>query len=132
MTVNENKTEALRVRVTKSERAILEQMCKKYRVSMSELIRTIIFYTEILDSRKSDVDYINLMKEVQILQQHFNDFNRINQGVANNINQIVRDTHIKNSFNSENRGKLVSLINSYSKSLSSLKKVVESTWQSLK
>lgn len=132
MTVNENKTEALRVRVTKNERAILEQMCKKYRVSMSELIRTIIFNTEILDSRKSDVDYINLMKEVQILQQHFNDFNRINQGVANNINQIVRDTHIKNSFNSENRGKLVSLINSYSKSLSSLKKVVESTWQSLK
>lgn len=132
MTVNENKTEALRVRVTKNERAILEQMCKKYRVSMSELIRTIIFNTEILDSRKSDVDYINLMKEVQILQQHFNDFNRINQGVTNNINQIVRDTHIKNSFDSENRGKLVSLINSYSKSLSSLKKVVESTWQSLK
>lgn len=132
MTVNENKTEALRVRVTKNERAILEQMCKKYRVSMSELIRTIIFNTEILDSRKSDVDYINLMKEVQILQQHFNDFNRINQGVANNINQIVKDTHIKNSFDSENRGKLVNLINSYSKSLSSLKKVVESTWQSLK
>lgn len=128
---DEKKTETIRIRVTKSEKDKLQQLASNKRISMSEVVRLLMFDKKGLTDKAS----IHDIKRLRVYQESLKvskDYTRATKSLGNNLNQIAKYVNTCNGFNDKAMDRFNNLVDKLLTNERLLKERFDKIWQSLR